>query len=67
MLTYDDGKFEFAPAEEGEWRVQAENAPEYDYALHRPITRTPDVSGHRGHADGILPGGERVTVELRLN
>jgi hypothetical protein len=40
VLTDDDGKFEFTPVGEGEWRVQAENAPEYDYALNRPITRS---------------------------
>jgi hypothetical protein len=39
VLTGEDGQFEFTPVQEGEWRVQAENAPEYNYELNRPITR----------------------------
>jgi hypothetical protein len=59
VLTDEDGKFEFSPAQEGEWRVQAENAPEYDYELHRPITR---------NAARIVRISRRETepVEIRL-
>ena len=40
VLTDEDGQFEFTPVQEGEWRVQAENTPEYNYELNRPITRS---------------------------
>jgi Carboxypeptidase regulatory-like domain len=40
VLSDDDGKFEFAPAIEGEYRVQADYSLDYDDDLHRPLTRS---------------------------
>jgi hypothetical protein len=59
VLTDDDGKFEFTPQQEGEWGVHAENAPEYDYELNRPITRS-------GSRHVRISSREPENVEIRL-
>ncbi len=40
VLTDDDGRFELSPVLEGDWKVQAENFPDYDSELHRYLYRS---------------------------
>jgi hypothetical protein len=59
VLSDEDGKFEFAPAMEGSYRVQADYSLDYDYDLHRPLTRSASRNVR-------ISKGEMDPVEIRL-
>ena len=59
VLSDDAGKFEFAPAIGGEYRVQAEYSLDYDEERHRPLTRS---ASRRVR----ISKGEMDPVEIRL-
>lgn len=59
VLSDEDGKFEFAPAMAGTYRVQADYSLDYDYDLHRPLTRS-------GSRNVRISKGEMDPVEIWL-
>jgi len=40
VLTDDDGAFEFSPVQEGDWKIQAENVPDYDQDRGQYLVRS---------------------------